>query len=172
MAMKLTKQEIANLDPYQFMAALGKKVIHPGGKQSTREVYAMARLQPNQTVLEIGCGLGTTGIEIVKRFGCNVIITDIDEKMIEKAARNVDRTRLHDKMEIQKADIQQLPFAVNSFDVLIIEAVTMFVNRQKAIKEVFRVCKPNGKVIEHEFIWRKTPSAKLEKYLKGKTVRE
>jgi len=167
MATKLTKEEIAKLDPYQLMAALGKKVIHPGGKQSTRELYAMADLQPHHSVLEIGCGVGTTCIDLVKRFGCNIIITDIDDKMIEKARKNVEAAGLNDKIKVEKADIQQLPFADDTFDVVIIEAVTMFVNRQAAIKEVLRVCKPKGKVIEHEFIWRKTPTAKARKIFEG-----
>ena len=68
MTVKLTNEEIAKLDPYQLMAVLGKKVIHPGGKQSTKELYVMANFQPHHLVLEIGCGVGTTGIDIVKKF--------------------------------------------------------------------------------------------------------
>src|SRR5258708_2664814 len=154
MATRLNRQEISRLDPYQLMAALGKKVIHPGGRQSTKELYSMADLQPQHLVLEIGCGVGTTCIDLVKRFGCRVIITDVDEKMIEKAKKNVELAGLTDKIKVQKADILELSFPDNTFDVIIIEAVTMFVNRERAIKEVMRVCKLKGKVIEHEFIWR------------------
>ena len=82
MKTKLSGTEIEKLDPYQFMAALGKKIIHPGGKKSTEELYAMAELQPDFNVLEIGCGVGSTAIDIVKRFGCNITITDIDDNMI------------------------------------------------------------------------------------------
>ena len=31
----LSATEIAHLDPYQLMAVLGKRVIHPGGRRST-----------------------------------------------------------------------------------------------------------------------------------------
>ena len=164
---QLNKEEIAELDPYQLMAVLGKKVIHPGGKQSTREFYAMADLQAHHSVLDIGCGVDTTCIDLVRKFGCNIIITDIDDKMIDKARKNVEVAGLIDKIKVEKADIQQLSFADNTFDVIIIEAVTMFVNRHAAIKEVLRVCKPTGRVIEQEFIWRKTPTVDARRILEG-----
>ena len=167
MSKKLSSEEINKLDPYQFMAALGKKVIHPGGKKSTEELLQMAELKPEHHVLEIGCGVGTSAIDFVKRFGCNATITDIDENMLEKAKVNVTAASMNDKIKIEKADILQLLYNDNTFDVVIIEAVTMFVNRQKAISEVMRVCKPNGKVIEHEFIWRKKPTLEARKIFEG-----
>jgi SAM-dependent methyltransferase len=167
MKTKLSGTEIEKLDPYQFMAALGKKIIHPGGKKSTKELYAMAELQPHFNVLEIGCGVGSTAIDIVKRFGCNITITDIDDNMIAQAMKNIRDVTMEGKIKVLKADIQQLPFEDNSFDVVIIEAVTMFVNREKAVAEVMRVCKVGGKILEHEFIWRKKPTQEARKIFEG-----
>jgi len=111
--------------------------------------------------------VGCTAMDIAKRFGCNITITDIDEKMLDKAQKNIDAEQMQEKIKIIKGDIQQLPFEDNSFDAVIIEAVTMFVNREKAIKEVWRVCKPGRKVLEHEFIWRKKPSQEARKIFEG-----
>ena len=36
MATRLTASQISDLDPYKFMAAIGKRVIHPGGQASTQ----------------------------------------------------------------------------------------------------------------------------------------
>ena len=88
MSKKLSVEEINKLDPYQFMAELGKRIIHPGGRRSTNEVYSMANIQPEQKVLDIGCGVGTTAIEMVKKFGCYVIASDIDQKMTDRAIEN------------------------------------------------------------------------------------
>ena len=167
MKTKLSGTEIEKLDPYQFMAALGKKIIHPGGKKSTEELYALAELQPGFKVLEIGCGVGSTAIDIVKRFGCNITITDIDDNMIAQARKNIRDVTMEGKIKVLKADIQRLPFEDNSFDAVIIEAVTMFVNREKAVAEVMRVCKAGGKILEHEFIWRKKPSQEARKIFEG-----
>lgn len=163
----LTDEQVEKLDPYQFMAELGKQVIHPGGKYSTKQMYRMANLQKGMHVLDIGCGVGTTAIEIAKKFGCYVTASDIDQNMLDKAVENVKRAGLSDKIEIVKADIQQMPFETNKFDAVIVEAVTMFVNRKKAIQEIHRVCKNNCRVIEHEFIWRKKPTHEVRKIFEG-----
>jgi hypothetical protein len=34
MATRLAPGEIGDLDPYKFMAVIGKRVIHPGGRAS------------------------------------------------------------------------------------------------------------------------------------------
>ena len=34
MATRLAPQEISDLDPYKFMAVIGKRVIHPGGRRA------------------------------------------------------------------------------------------------------------------------------------------
>lgn len=164
---QLTDEQIEKLDPYQFMAELGKQVIHPGGRQSTKQVFSMANLDNHHRVLDIGCGVGTTALQMATQFGCNVIASDIDPNMLVKAEQNVKRNGLGSKVIVMKADIQQMPFADNEFDRVIVEAVTMFVNRKKAVQEIHRVCKIGGKVVEHEFIWRKKPTPEARRIFEG-----
>jgi SAM-dependent methyltransferase len=58
---------------------------------------------------------------------------------------------------VRRGDIERLPFEDETFDVVIVEAVTMFVHRRRAAAEVVRVCRRGGRVLDHEFIWRKPP---------------
>ena len=51
-----------------------------------------------------------------------------------------------------------LPYEDDTFDVTIVEAVTMFVDRDTAIREVVRVTKPGGRILDHEFCWRDRPN--------------
>lgn len=160
---KLTAEQIENLDPYPFVAELEKRVIHPEGRKSTEEVYQMAKLQSGRNVLDIGCGVGTTAFEIVRKFVSTVMASYIDQNMLHKAEQNVLREGVADKIRVVKADIQQMPFADNEFDVIIAEAVTMFVNSKKAAQEICRVCKAIGSVVEHEFIWRNKPNQEVRR---------
>jgi cyclopropane fatty-acyl-phospholipid synthase-like methyltransferase len=141
------------------MAELGKTVIHPGGGRSTRELLDMARIQPHHRVLDAGCGIGTTAAHIAERHGCQVVAFDIKDANCARARTTMARNGVSDRVEIRQGDIERLEFEDESFDVVIVEAVTMFVHRKRAASEVVRVCRRGGRVIDHEFIWRKQPSA-------------
>src|SRR6266550_1311619 len=71
------KIDVNSLDPYAFMAVLGKRVIHPGGRRSTEELFDLAHLQVGQKALDVGCGVGTTAIQMARRFGAVVTAIDI-----------------------------------------------------------------------------------------------
>ncbi len=164
---RLSTKEIEELDPYMLMGMLGKRVIHPGGRRSTEELFKSGDFQRGQQVLDIGCGVGTTAIQIAWRFGAHVVAADISPLMLTSARANVRRARLEDEVEVRHADIVALPFEDNTFDCVVAEAVTMFVDRSVAAKELMRVCKPGGKVLTTEFLWRKPPTAEAKHIFLG-----
>jgi ubiquinone/menaquinone biosynthesis C-methylase UbiE len=155
---RLSDNDVMQLDPYTFMALVGKKVIHPGGRRATEELYGFADFQPGQQVLDVGAGVGTTAIEIANRFGCRVTAVDIDPIMLARAGANVRAAGLDGQVTVAQGDIQSLPFPADSFDTVIIEAVLMFVDQPAAAREVARVCRPGGRVVDHEFIYTKPPT--------------
>jgi SAM-dependent methyltransferase len=165
---RLSAAEILALDPYQLMAELGKTVIHPGGGRSTRELLEMADAQPGQRVLDAGCGIGTTAAQIAQRYSCEVVALDINEANLDRARCTVEQLGVDDRVEVRRGDIEQLPFEDESFDVVIVEAVTMFVHRKRAAAEVVRVCRRGGRVVDHEFIWRRPPPSGTRELFMGR----
>lgn len=155
---ELTPEQVMDLDPYSFLAVLGKKVVRPGGHRSTEELFALANLTSADRVLDIGCGVGVTGIEIVNRFGSRVTLSDKSELMLAQARANVVAAGMQDRIDVDWGDIVELPYPDDSFDVTMIEAVTMFVDRERAIREAVRVTKPGGRILDHEFCWRGRPN--------------
>jgi SAM-dependent methyltransferase len=64
--------------------------------------------------------------------------------MIDRAARNIQRVGVSDRVAVQAGDILGPPFADATFDGVIAEAVTMFVDRERAAGELVRVVRPGG----------------------------
>src|SRR5258708_36256029 len=86
---KLAAEDIAALDPYKFMAVLGKRVIHPGGRASTDALLSRANLTARSRVLDVGCGVATTALEIARRYGAHITAVDIAPLMLERPEANV-----------------------------------------------------------------------------------
>jgi 2-polyprenyl-3-methyl-5-hydroxy-6-metoxy-1,4-benzoquinol methylase len=73
----LTAEQVEQLDPYAFLAVLGKRAIHPGGRASTDRQLEPAAVRPGERVLDIGCGVGTTAIRLATEYGVEVVAADI-----------------------------------------------------------------------------------------------
>ena len=95
----------------------------------------------NGSVLDCACGTGALAIAFSQAMGPKAQITGVDfcEEMLKKA-RN-DRGRI----KYQKADINNLPFKENSFDVCAIAyGLRNTENIHKTLLEMSRVTKPGG----------------------------
>ena len=167
MVTRLTAAEIAALDPYKFMAVLGKRVIHPGGRASTEALLARGGITADSRVLDVGCGVATTAIAIAERFGAHVTAVDIAPLMLDRASENAAAAKLTDRVTVQAGDILHLPFPDGHFDVVIAEAVTMFVDRARATAELARVTRPGGHVLATEFFWRQPPTDEAREIFMG-----
>jgi SAM-dependent methyltransferase len=164
---KLAADEIQKLDPYKFMATVGKRVIHPGGRASTEALLARARIGPDDRVLDVGCGVATTAVEIARRFGARVTAADVSPLMLERASVNVRSAGTDGRVTVEVADVLELPYEDGAFDVVIAEAVTMFVDRTRAAVELARVTRPGGWVLATEFFWRQPPTAEAREVFLG-----
>jgi ubiquinone/menaquinone biosynthesis C-methylase UbiE len=158
---------VKKLDPYVFMAVIGKRVIHPGGRAATETLLERAAIQPTDAILDVGCGVATTALEVAERFGAQVTAVDIEPLMLERAEASVRSAGASGKVRVQQGDILSLDFPDNSFDVVIAEAVTMFVDRPAAARELVRVCRPRGRVLATEFMWRRPPSDEAREIFLG-----
>lgn len=167
MATKLAPRGISDLDPYKFMAVIGKRVIHPGGRASTGVLLRRAQLTGSALVLDVGCGVATTAIEIARRHGARVTAADISPLMLERAEANARAAGMADLVTVTSAGIVALPFEDAAFDVVIAEAVTMFTDRPRAAAELARVTRPGGRVLATEFYWRKPPTPEAREVFLG-----
>jgi cyclopropane fatty-acyl-phospholipid synthase-like methyltransferase len=72
----LTSDQVQDLNPYAFLAVLGKRVIHPGGRACTDRLRELAAISPGERALDIGCGVGTTAIRLAREYGAQVVAAD------------------------------------------------------------------------------------------------
>ena len=103
-------------------------------------------------VLEVGAGTGRNlGYYPGKKTVSSIILTDASDKMLLRAKQKLEDTPSHERgrYELMVADAANLSsFEDNSFDTIVDTfGLCSFDDPVKVLKELQRVCKPNGKIL-------------------------
>lgn len=107
---------------------------------------AIASLQSGETVVDLGSGGGFDCFLAAKAVGPSgqVIGVDMTAEMISKARENAEKSEF-DNVEFRLGEIEHLPVADNSVDVIISNCViNLSPDKPKVYKEAFRVLKQGG----------------------------
>ena len=101
-------------------------------------------LRSNQRVLDVAAGNGNATLAAARRFA-DVVSTDYVGSLLERGRERAKADRL--PVTFQEADAEALPFADDSFDVVLSTFGVMFTpNQVQAASELIRVCRPGGKI--------------------------
>ena len=152
----MKSQNIEDLPALEFMAhVVGLEVLHPGGFETTAKLTELCKVSEKSKVLDVGCGKGASTVYLAKNFGCQVVGIDSSEKRIAEAMQLKEGV---EKVTFKVCNAESIPFSDNSFDVAIIQAALIFMDMEKAIKEIVRVVKSGGFVGIAELTWKKVPT--------------
>lgn len=112
----------------------------------TEAMIERAGIREGQTVLDVAGGAGEPSLTIAQRVGPDgsVTCTDAIAEMVEAARSEANRRGL-ENMQFRQCTADSLPFADNSFDVVVSRlGVMFFLDAEGAMREMLRVVKPGG----------------------------
>jgi phosphatidylethanolamine/phosphatidyl-N-methylethanolamine N-methyltransferase len=135
-AVKAAYRRYANI----YDAVFGP-VLQPGRKA----VMQALDCRPGQRVLEVGVGTGLS----LPLYPPYVRVTGIDvsREMLERARKRVDRRNLAHVEGLHEMDAERMDFPDASFDkVVAMYVVSVVQEPAKLLKELHRVCKPDGEI--------------------------
>ena len=127
------------------------ELVTLGREQAFRQRIAdLARLQPGESVLDVGCGTGTLAMVARQRVGETGRVSGIDPspQMIARARRKAERARL--AIDFQVGVIEQLAFPDQSFDVVLSTFMMHHLPddlKRQGLAEIARVLKPGGRLL-------------------------
>src|SRR3974390_1832472 len=113
---------------------------------------ALAALRPGEVVLDLGSGSGVGGFIAARKVGGTgrAIGVDMTPEMLAKARKNIgpyrERSGL-ENVEFRLGEIEHLPLADNSVDVVISNCViNLSPDKPQVWREIARVLRPGGRV--------------------------
>ncbi|MDZ8186863.1 MAG: class I SAM-dependent methyltransferase [Nostoc sp. ChiSLP02] len=105
-----------------------------------------AEISPLDTVLDVACGTGEfEKLLLAKNPNLKIVGVDISEEMLAIAQ---EKCRIYPQVSFHNASASALPFADNSFDIIVSASSFHYFNEPStALIEMQRVLKPNGKIV-------------------------
>ena len=150
---------------YLLLGAVGMVWYSKVGKLRIRDqILELIPWRGDERVLDVGCGRGlllvgaarhlTSGKAIgVDRWVAGALTGNRPEAVLENARVE----GVLDRVEVKQGDVRQLPFADDSFDVVVSNFVVHEVDnraeREQMLREIVRVLKPGGRLALVDFIF-------------------
>ncbi len=108
-------------------------------------------------ILDLAAGTGDISFSIIKSLknknvNVSCVTSDVNEEMLSIAKKRAIDENLHEYLDFNIIDCENIPYPENSFDfVTIAFGIRNVTNIPKALSEILRVLKPGGKFICLEF---------------------
>ena len=123
-------------------------------RELRQKTMSLARIQPGEQVLDVGCGTGTLALEVSRRVGSIGRVVGVDPSSEQIAHARSKGARRNVPVEFQIGVIEQLAFADQTFDVVLTTLMMHHVQaslKRQGLAEIARVLKPGGRLIIADF---------------------
>jgi demethylmenaquinone methyltransferase/2-methoxy-6-polyprenyl-1,4-benzoquinol methylase len=145
---------------YDVMNDLMSFGVHRLWKRFTID---MSGVRPGNKVLDLAGGTGDLTKKFSKIVGPSgtVVLADINSSMLEVGRERLTNEGYVGNIEYVQANAQYLPFEDNTFDIITIAfGLRNVTDKDEALRSMFRVLKPGGRLLVLEFSQTNNPLLK------------
>ena len=140
-------------DPRAYQALIANKKYYAVA-QSSMDYYKswLAEHCRGKVVLDFGCGDGEYSMFLLENGVGKLLGVDISDVSVENCRKKAAEAGFADRADFQVMDCEALDLPDSQFDVVCEAGVLHHLNLEKAVSEMARVVKPEGRVICYEAV--------------------
>ncbi len=145
----------------------GKETKEEAQENLLKFIARRLDLRPRSNVLDIGCGIGGTGIWLARKYGCRTTGITIAPKQIEMTKQNAENAGVSEKLKFLVDDADNLNVHGKFDYAFAIEVLPHLNNPGNFYRKISRLIKPGGRFAISD--WFKDVSLtqqQYEKYIK------
>src|SRR6266700_3667526 len=123
-------------------------------RELRQRTATLARMQPGDAVLDVGCGTGTLAMEVARCVGRAGRVAGVDPGTEQIARARAKAARRNVPIDFQIGVIEQLAFPDQSFDVVLSTLMMHHLPtnlKRQGLSEIARVLKPGGAPVHCRF---------------------
>lgn len=134
-------------DPELREQAIRREIHRLETEQVVAFTDALSPLSPDTRILDAGSGRGGTSLLLHQRYGCEIDGVNFSQYQTEFARSAACRLNADSRVRFHQRNMCATGFDDASFDVVITNETTMYVDLREAFTEFARVLKPAGRYI-------------------------
>ncbi|MFD5831707.1 SAM-dependent methyltransferase [Lentzea sp. NPDC060358] len=100
-----------------------------------------------QSVLDVGCGIGTPAVRVAQTTGTRVTGITISQEQVKRATEHAAANNVSNRVAFRHADAMAMPFEPASFDAAFALESIIHMDRAKALASIREVLKPGGHLV-------------------------
>jgi len=138
-------------DNYDIMNDVMSLGVHRIWKRFT---LSQTGLKAGQKVLDLAGGTGDLAMKMAGMVGPSgqVVLSDINGSMLRRGRERLTDNGIAGNVEYVQANAECLPFPDNTFDCITIAfGLRNVTNKDKALRSMYRILKPGGRLLVLEF---------------------
>ncbi|MFF4696450.1 SAM-dependent methyltransferase [Streptomyces chattanoogensis] len=138
---------VLDLPPAQREEAIKRELHSMETRQVRTIIEVLEPIPPTARILDGGSGRGGTALLLHKAFGCRVDGVNISHYQNTFAREQASRHGYADKIHFHDRNMAATGFPDESFDCVVTNETTMYVDPHEAFAEFGRILKPGGRYV-------------------------
>lgn len=144
-------------NPNSYVAYLERLNRYPGVWEYKQKSFELLELSTNDSVLDVGCGVGADvrTILVLPNAPQRLVGIDASHVMVKQAISAIEPELITSgRILFLQSDVHNLPFSNEAFDASRADRVFQYLEDPKqALREMIRVTKPGGRIVIINTSW-------------------